>query len=484
MRFLTTACALSIVAAFALAPVDAAADTPALPELGAGAGDLTPIEAHRLGRAWLRLFRRQLPVPEQDPLLLDYLHHLSHRLAEHARLETKQLEIVLIDNPTMNAFAVPGGVIGAHSGLLLFTEHEGELATVLAHELAHLQQRHFARQRQKRQEQSLPTLLGILAGVALAATSGGEAGLAAIYATQAAALESQLRYSRRYELEADRASMAIIASAGMQPSLVPNTFERMLQRWRYQARPPEFLLTHPVTERRIAAARDAARHYPKPTAKNDGDRTLFELMRLRTRVLAGREPALVAALAKSVADKRADRTQRYGHALALATARQYDEALKVISPLLATRAPPIQFFYDAGDIAEKSGQYQKGLAIARKARRLYPDSYPLETLYGRLLGSAGFAEEALPTLRRLTRRHPYRPLPRRLLAHGLGLNGDIVGMHRAYAEYWALSGDLNKARQRLVYALRLAGKNPILIRGIRARLREFKILEAEQRSIR
>ncbi|MEH6584371.1 MAG: M48 family metalloprotease, partial [Halioglobus sp.] len=134
-----------------------------LPNLGESSTSLFSTEfEHQLGRAWLRAFRSQVPTID-DPLLQDYLETLIYTLVNHSQLEDRRIEVVIVDNPTINAFAVPGGVIGIHNGLLLYAQSEDELATVLAHEIAHLSQRHFSRGVEQRQNMAPFTYAAMLA---------------------------------------------------------------------------------------------------------------------------------------------------------------------------------------------------------------------------------------------------------------------------------------------------------------------------------
>lgn len=151
-----------------------------LPNLGESSTSLFSTEyEHQLGRAWLRMFRSQVPTID-DPLLFDYLENLIYELATHSKLQDRRIELVLVDNANINAFAVPGGVIGIHNGLLLYAQTEDELATVLSHEIAHLSQRHFSRGVEFRKNQQPLNLAALLAGLVLMATAGGDAGMAAL----------------------------------------------------------------------------------------------------------------------------------------------------------------------------------------------------------------------------------------------------------------------------------------------------------------
>ncbi|MEP5324074.1 M48 family metallopeptidase, partial [Marinobacter alexandrii] len=177
-------------------PGNAGTEDLKLPKLGESSTSMFSAEyEHQIGRTWLRMFRSQAPTVN-DPLLFSYLEDLIFRLVTHSQLEDRRIELVVVDNASINAFAVPGGIIGIHNGLLHYAQTEDELATVLAHEIAHLSQRHFSRRVEFQKNQQPLNMAGLLAGLILMATAGGDVGLAALTASQAAAQDSALRYSR------------------------------------------------------------------------------------------------------------------------------------------------------------------------------------------------------------------------------------------------------------------------------------------------
>ena len=186
-----------------------------------------------------------------------------YRLIPHSEVQISDFEFVIVDRRELNAFAVPGGIIGIHFGIFLHTRDEDELSGVLAHELAHLSQRHFARQLEQADRQGPVAIASLLASILLMAAGSPDAGFAGLIGTQAASIQSQLAYSRDWEREADRLGMKTLAAAGLDPYAMPSMFQRMLQASRFNERPPEFLLTHPVTESRIADAADRAQQYPQ-----------------------------------------------------------------------------------------------------------------------------------------------------------------------------------------------------------------------------
>ena len=218
MKFSLRSFPISFVAALAcllpMAPITHALDELKIPNLGASSSSLfSQASERRLGNLWLKVFRAQAPVLD-DPLLQDYIENLIFELLVHSQLRDRSIQLVIVDNPTINAFAVPGGIIGVHNGLLHHAQTEDELASVLAHEIAHISQRHFSRRQEQARNQSPLTVAGLIAGLVLAATAGSDAGLAAMTATQAAAQDSMLRYSRANESEADRIGLSTLVAAG------------------------------------------------------------------------------------------------------------------------------------------------------------------------------------------------------------------------------------------------------------------------------
>ena len=195
-----------------------ASDLPALGD--ASSSIVSPEQEHQLGRAWLNVLRGQVKsLP--DPLLKDFVESSVYRLAETSQLQDRRLVFVLLDSPQLNAFAAPGGVIGVNGGLFLHAQTEGEYASVLTHELAHLSQRHFARGLEEQKRMQVPMMAAMLAGVVAAAAGAGDAGIAAIASTQAAAIQSQRRFSRQNEQEADRIGILNLQQAGYDPRAMP-----------------------------------------------------------------------------------------------------------------------------------------------------------------------------------------------------------------------------------------------------------------------
>jgi predicted Zn-dependent protease len=445
-----------------------------LPKLGESSTSMFSAEfEHQLGRAWLRFFRAQAPTID-DPLLFDYLENLIYKLVTHSKLEDRRIELVLVNNPTINAFAVPGGVIGIHNGLLLWAQTEDELATVLAHEIAHLSQRHFSRGVEFQKNQAPITTAAMLASLILMATAGSDAGMAALSATQAAAQDSALRYSRSNEQEADRVGMQTLVDAGMDPHAAPEMFERMLQASRYSSgnRIPEFLRTHPLSENRIADTRNRALQYPKEERPVSLD---YQLMRARVANQLANTPeeAVQTFRGELEGEPRSREAATYGLVLALTDAGRAEEAALALDAVWSN--DPDRLEYIIADAEIDMARNRPEVAVKKLSRQLEvsPGNHPLTMTYANALmknQQAHIAEEVLVDQSRLK---PNDPGLWYLLAEVQGLSGNIVGLHQSRAEYFILNGNLDQAEKQLNYALKLTRGDYLNSAKITQRLRDI-----------
>ncbi len=453
-----------------------------LPSLGDSASGIASHEQeYELGQAWLRMYRSRVPLA-QDPLMYDYLWKLINKLANHSALEDRRLTLIVIPNPTINAFAVPGGVVGVNTGIFLSANNEQELAGVLAHEFAHLSQRHFARDVEKSRQSTIPTMAGLLGGLALMATTGSDAGIAAIMATQAASLESRLRFSRDNEAEADRVGMQTLVNAEMNPNAMADMFELMQRSMRFSGdRPPEFLLTHPVTEKRIADARSRADQYP---VRKYAESPTFQLMRARARVSTAENPSVALKYFRSeIAGQNAQPTANiYGLALAQIQMRQFDAADTTLAPLYVKEPDNEAYLLAKADILVGQKKMLAAQQLLERYLQKHADSYPVLMAYAPVLNAQGKPDAAIKQLEKLLLSHSADPAVWYQLAEIRGQAGDVGGVHTARAEYFMLNGAFDQARQQLTYALKIYNNNYIESARVKQRLRD--LAELEQQTLR
>jgi len=423
-----------------------------LPSLGdASSSIVSPEQEYLLGRAWLSLLRGQVRQLS-DPLLKDYVESSVYRLTETSQLQDRRLEFVLLESPHLNAFAAPGGIIGVNGGLFIHAQTEAEYASVMAHELAHLSQRHFARGLEAQQRMQVPMMAAMLAGVVAAAAGAGDAGIAAIVSTQAAAIQAQRRFSRQNEQEADRIGILNLEKAGYDPRAMPQMFARLMRQYRYDQKPPEFLLTHPVTESRIADTTNRAEQLAKGGIE---DSLRYQLIRARTQLRFETTPGLGAKRFRAQLNENADLdAARYGLALAQTKGGQLDDARSTLAPLL--NKAPDELIYNLAQIELEitANRLPQAEQYLQRMLRQYPGSYPLRQARIDLLIKQGQTTQAAKELDQLAAQRSADPDIWYQVAEIRGLTGNIVGVHEARAEYFALVGDYDQAIEQLDFAKR------------------------------
>src|SRR5690554_6235903 len=455
LRILRTCLTTSIVTlTLALAiPIPAnAVDDYGLPSL-TGSGQAMSGEEYRLGRAWLRQFRARIPI-WNDPISQAYVESLTARLLPHSGLGDTRTVVTLVDNRALNAFAVPGGVIGLHTGLFAFADEEDAVASVVAHELGHLSQRHYARGRARAEQTQMPTMAAMLAGMLLAAAGGGDAGLAPAMGSQAAFIPDQLTYSRRFEQEADRLGLQIMAQAGFDPDAMARMFRAMQRQVSLQGgNPPEFLLTHPMTEGRISDAESRAAQLA-PAAPREVDDPSYHLIRARALLqVHQRDPQ--QAVTRLLQDQAPDVARRYLDALITAQRGQTDAALDQLEALAQTLPDLAILPVSAAEVAFQAGRYDDAIERSRRVLRLMPGHMPATRILGEALLQRD-PNEAYRILRELAERRPEDPQIFTLLAQAAGRSGREAWGHLARAEQMQLTGDIQRAIRQLDVARQVA----------------------------
>lgn len=428
-------------------PPSAAINDYGLPSLG-GASTSVSNEEYRLGRAWLRQFRAQAPQ-WQDAITNDYLQSLIARLAPHSQINGLRTITVIVDNESLNAFAVPGGVVGINTGLFAFAEDEGAFVSVLAHELGHLSQRHYARGSARAAQTQLPAMAAMLAGMLIAASGGGDVGMAAAMGSQAALIQDQLSYSRLFEQEADNIGLQAMADAGYDPEAMVRMFAAMQRMARLQGdTPPEFLLTHPVTDNRLTAAQDRAAQLSVTDAYTSD--TLYDMMRARAllSIYTNTPQQAASRLAQEDAEPAA---QDYLAALITARNGQTDSALEQLDRLISQHPDFAMLPASAASVALEAGQYDKAIQRSQRLLRFMPNYLPAQLI----LAEAQLQRDpqaAYNLLRDITSQNPETPQGFNLLAEAAGRSGHDSWGHVARAEYLQLTGRVDRGIRQLSIA--------------------------------
>lgn len=428
-----------------------------LPELGdASSSAISLSSEYKLGRLYMAQLRRSLP-DLQDPIVQDYTEHMIYRLSEYSQLEDRRLEIMLINNKDINAFAAPGGTIGVYSGLIYHADDEGQFASVLSHELAHLSQRHFARRIQRQQDRSLSNALIILASVAIAASSSPEA----IMAGQQVLEQQAMSYSRSNEQEADRIGFLTLISAGFNPDSMPQMFEKLQSLSRLSgANDLEFLRSHPLTKKRISDSRNRAREIQGSNYKNSLE---YRLIKQRISISFYKTSRQAVSQLKQE-NRRAKNNEDkiisgYGLALALSRDNKYSQALEEVRKTLKLDKENLILQTALLEIHLDAKNGLEAVAVGNKLLEMNPGNYPVSMFYARALMDQQAYDEAENTLKDLLLKRKEDPQIWYWLAEIQGLNKKIIGLHQSRAEYFYLTANYDRAIEHLRYALELAGNN-------------------------
>lgn len=441
-----------------------------LPDLGgAGSGLISPRQEYQLGQKWLRMYRSHV-VTTSDPFLQTYIENLIQKISYSSEISDKRLDIVVVENPSLNAFAVPGGVIGVHTGLFDYADNEDQFSSVLAHELAHLSQRHFARRIAEQKDNAIPTMAALLASILIAATSGSDAGIAAITATQAIAIDAQLRFSRQMEQEADRIGMETMVRAQKDPFAMGDMFENMLKNSRFSHRPPEFLLTHPLTESRVSDAQLRAQQYEKKYYAQNKD---FFFAKIRAQLLHEKNlQFVIRQFENELQNNKYDSdVVTYGLTLALTRADKLDQAEKQLAPLLKKEPENIYYIVAQAEIEAERKNFDAAAKRLKAKLAEQPKHHALNIRYAEILMKASRYQECEALLIAHSKRRPKDDYVWYLLAEVHGLAGDIYHVHTARAEYFMLNGLYKKAIIQLKNAKNLVIEDKQRVAKINQRLK-------------
>lgn len=453
-----------------------------LPDLGdASSAIISQQQEYELGQKILKAYRSQTPV-STDPFVYDYLENLIQELAYYSELPDRSFDLLVIENDSLNAFAAPGRIIGVNTGTFLYCETEDQLASIIAHELAHLSQRHIARQMHEQQKASIPTMAGILAGIVLAATGNVDAGMATITATQGLALDSQLRYSRSFEQEADRVGFETMVKAERNPKAAGDMFEVMLRRSRFSRRPPEFLSTHPISESRIADARNRALRYQD---KHYAESLNFHLVAARVKLKNQKTPQEAVKLfdtelnSHALVAEESREASRYGLVLALTESGDIKRAREELAVLMQMREGFVTYQLADAAIDQKEKKYSVALNKLNKLLGKNPDDHPTTIQFAETLMEAGEHKFAEQLLSGYVRKKPKDEYVWYLLAEVYGLVGKILDVHRARAEYYILNGIYDKALNHLENAQRMVKDDKLVAALIEQRIVDVRAMMEE-----
>jgi predicted Zn-dependent protease len=439
-----------------------------LPDMGDSSGTIiSPAEEKELGEAFFRSLHSEVTI-NQDAEVQEYIENIGHKLVANSDNPSLPFHFFVVMENDINAFAGPGGYVGVNSGLITLTEAESELASVMAHEIAHVTQRHLYRAAEAAGRLSVPTMAGMLAAI-LIGSQAPALGQAAIMAVMGSNVQFQIDFTRENEMEADRVGMQTLQEAKFDPRSMPTFFERLQQSSRYYGKDiPEFLRTHPVTASRISDTRGRAETYPY---KQYSDSLGYQLTKTKLQVLASKDDSGTARLFKSrltqgTAEQRT--VARYGMGLMALKAQRYNESETTFQDLAKQFPTQPQYATALARTALEAKNYPLALTRYQKLTDQFPNNEAIMLEYITTLVRAGEPQKAKNNLASLSYKAQKMPVYYELLAQVYNDLKQPVESHRYLAEYYYAMGQIQDA----VFQIRLAQQSKGLTPQLMAILRD------------
>jgi predicted Zn-dependent protease len=440
------------------------------------------MERH-IGEEAMRQIKARDPSYVDDPELSEYLNTLGRKLTGASNGTSQEFEFFAIRDDTINAFAMPGGYIGVHTGLMLAAQTESELASVLAHEVSHVTQHHIARLVGKQNQLSPIGIAGLLVAL-LATRSSSDLGSAALLATQGGAIQAQLGYTRDFEREADRIGFQVLQQAGFDTNGMVSFFERLQRATRtYENNAPAYLRSHPLTGERIA---DIQNRVHGGTYHQHLDSVEFHLLRAKLRSEQGVPRDTVAYFQNQLDGKRYayEAGARFGLVNVLIRAKDFKRADTELHRLRGLLPQHVLIDLAAMRLKADSGDLRAAAEIGRNALSRQPAYRPLRYAYAQLLQKLGQHQEALIQLVDLSRSYPKDSRLYVMQAQSYAATGQNLLQHRAQAEAYYLQGSTPAAIEQLQLAQKSGSGDFYQLSSVEARLRELRQVLASERPLR
>lgn len=432
----------STLGLIAVLPADADVSD-SLPDMGTTAGSTLSINQElQMGDFYVRQLRASAPLIN-DPLMNQYINQLGQRLVAHADSVRTPFHFFLIQNDELNAFAFFGGNVVLHAALFRYADNESQLASVMAHEISHVTQRHLARAMEEQKRNAPLTWVGALGSILLAMASP-QAGMAALTGTLAGSQQGIISFTQGNEQEADRIGIQVLQRAGFNPEAMPDFLQKLSDQSRFSSKPPEILLTHPLPDSRLADARNRANQMRPVVVQSSQDFYLAK-MRVLGMYATGQNQLtddLLGQYAKG--NSREQLAAQYGKAVQFLEAKSFANAKKIMEPLLAKQPDNVWFLDIMTDI--DIGLRQPQQAIARlNAVRGGGNNAVLQLNLANAYIEAKQPANAVRILNRYTWSHRDDPNGWDLLAQAAAAQGLHDEEMSARAEGLALNGRLDQA---------------------------------------
>ncbi len=456
-----------------------------LPDLGdESQAMLAPAAERKLGEGVVRQIRSAGAYLE-DPEVNDYLNELGHRLLAARVDSTFDFEFFAIADPSINAFALPGGFVAVHTGLILLAQSESELAAVLAHEISHVTQHHMTRMAAKTQRSILLSLAALAVAIAASrssSSSASSASSAAIASAQALAIQNQLNFTRENEYEADRIGFQRLNAAGYDVTAMATFMKRLQKSSQFaEGSTPSYLRTHPITYERIAEAEARAASVPYRQVPDSLD---FQMVRALLKSYMGTDREAVAFFDEALAERKfnSEVAARYGLVASLLRAKNYTRAKAELARLEKIAQPHPMIDAIAGHVLMDSGDLPAAISRFESALARYPNKMQLVYDYPDALLQAHRTRDAIAFVERQIARFPDNGPLHRIAARAYAELGAKMQQHRHQGEFYAWQGDLRGAVVQFELASKSGDGDFYQASVVETRLRTLRKELAEQQA--
>ncbi|WP_027369647.1 M48 family metallopeptidase [Desulfovermiculus halophilus] len=407
------------------------------PNVRAAFGEFGIKDEAELGEKFKILMQAQFPLVK-DPYVLDYIQGILDRVKDTLPPQPFPVRINVMLDPSINAFAAPAGYVFVNTGLIQQMENEDEIAAVIAHELAHVSERHIAQRIAQSQIISIGTLVGVLAGALLGA-GGAALGQALSVGAMAGGQAASLKYSRDDEREADRLGLRFLTGAGYEPQAMMRTFQRMLEQMRMSGRnkPPDYMLTHPGLGERIGSVQDMVSYYrPKPPLAKE-DTQALERVQMLIRTKYSRNPEQSSLLGRD--DQELNCLELLGKGIVLAKLHRMNRAEKTFARALECRPDHPLWLREAGWFAFQNGDYARARTLLDRSLQANRGDYLARYYRARVLAETGEPDRAAADLQKVLESVPQDWQVHRALGRIVGQSGDHFRgyLHLAYSYLYA-----------------------------------------------
>jgi len=452
-----------------------------LPDLGDIAQTvLTPQDEQRIAEQILR----QVAVSDdvlEDAEITDYLQAVGQKLAASGPDKRQTFNFFVVRDNSINAFAMPGGIIGVHTGLILASNSESEMASVLGHEIGHVTQRHLARMLASQKYDTFKNIAGIAVAL-LVARANPELASGALTASTAAGVQRQLDYTREHEREADRVGLTILDAAGYDVRGMPAFFTTLQRGTRFvEGTAPSFLRSHPLTAERIADVSNRVETMPYRQVPDSLD---FQLVKAKLRAGNGMAQSAIDQFQDNLKERRfANETaENYGLAVAMLRKNDLAGAAKQMQ-WLKTNAAKHPFIENLAARIEVARNNPQAAAIQyAKALNLFPNHRALIYGYAEHYLETNQPDKALQLIAEKQRLFPTDAYFYEMMAKAYAAKGKDLLRFQAQGEAYYRKYNLTRAVEQFDFAVKAKDGNFYEHSIVDARLKELRRLQANEKT--